>query len=715
METRVFSAYNLARGVLLNCKLAIADNGHQPLKLLDIVISGMGMDATAGLWLTPLHAIPAVPRVFPFDLIYLDKDYRVLETAEMGPGIDFPAFRAEVASALVLPSDTLRSSQTASSDRLIVCPASDLQTLLAASGVLQPAKAPELRAAALSATETAPPIIELAPQRPVPGPSGPTTSPEHSILTAVAKTAQPSISAASIGLIEPPAPATNIQSEIKNIPERSVSGHQREPLPPEPSLEIADAGFERPRKVQAPIIEHHVDPEDLFSNWVVSPPPGARAERPSPAAGAAPPKAPAPKTATPARNGKQNGTKASASANVPAERSDSKVPDNPAPAVKSKAASHEKLPTPTRVGIPQLPPASTFTAIPYGMWQVSMPTAVAPVLPANQFSSKPTPAANGRNSANSAKSAPVRPGVAKTDVSAETTPVKLPSVPAALESDVATPVAPPASPAKSQPAAHLRMESERLEPAPKPADRKSAEKLAPGDFLASLQRKLAKIQQSKSATAPPSEHASEGSPAPAQAAPSLSNRPTASVSAVVQPGAKQTAAALPKSSPPADLRLVEPAIANPDLRSKPAPSSTQLKAKTESLPASLRSKFKHWLNPVATPTDRRRALRRYVPGMVAHYFTGGAPKPKEVADISMSGMYLLTDDRWMPGTMIQMTLQKPCARGERKQSMNVLSRIVRRGSDGVAIEFIMPEALSHISHDIQPSQATDKLALARFL
>jgi len=101
--------------------------------------------------------------------------------------------------------------------------------------------------------------------------------------------------------------------------------------------------------------------------------------------------------------------------------------------------------------------------------------------------------------------------------------------------------------------------------------------------------------------------------------------------------------------------------------------------------------------------------------MVAHYFTGGAPKPKDVADISMSGMYLLTDDRWMPGTMIQMTLQKPCSLGEKKQSINVLSRIIRRGSDGVAVEFVMPEALSHISHDIQPSQATDKIALARFL
>ena len=101
--------------------------------------------------------------------------------------------------------------------------------------------------------------------------------------------------------------------------------------------------------------------------------------------------------------------------------------------------------------------------------------------------------------------------------------------------------------------------------------------------------------------------------------------------------------------------------------------------------------------------------------MVAHYFTGGAPRGHEIADISMTGMYLLTGDRWMPGTMIQMTIQKPCAQGERKQSMNVLSRIIRRGSDGVAIEFVMPDALSHIGHDIQPSQATDKFALARFL
>jgi len=100
--------------------------------------------------------------------------------------------------------------------------------------------------------------------------------------------------------------------------------------------------------------------------------------------------------------------------------------------------------------------------------------------------------------------------------------------------------------------------------------------------------------------------------------------------------------------------------------------------------------------------------------MVAHYFTGGSPQPHSVADISMTGFYLLTEDRWMTGTMIQMTMQKPSKRGG-KQSITVLSKIVRRGSDGVGAEFVMPESIDSHTRDIQPSQATDRFALARFL
>jgi hypothetical protein len=168
---------------------------------------------------------------------------------------------------------------------------------------------------------------------------------------------------------------------------------------------------------------------------------------------------------------------------------------------------------------------------------------------------------------------------------------------------------------------------------------------------------------------------------------------------------------------PNSLAPSEIEIATRKGRSKVPPARrVEAEVKASTPPLTLAERFKRWLNPdVKANGDRRRAHRRYVPGMVAHYYTGGAPKPHDIADISMTGFYLLTEDRWMPDTMIQMTLQKPCAKGERKQSITVLSRIVRRGSDGVAAQFVMPEGLDPHSHEVQPSQTTDKFALARFI
>ena len=84
----------------------------------------------------------------------------------------------------------------------------------------------------------------------------------------------------------------------------------------------------------------------------------------------------------------------------------------------------------------------------------------------------------------------------------------------------------------------------------------------------------------------------------------------------------------------------------------------------------------------------------------------------------MTGFYLLTEDRWMAETMIQMTLQKPCAKGERKPIHRgpFKDRSVEDQNPGVAAQFAMPEDLDPRSHDVQPSQATrDKFTLARFL
>ena len=691
MNTRGYSAYNLARGVLLNSKLTLADSGNRPLKLLDIVVSGMGMDPGAGLWLIPLNAVPAVPRVFPFDIIYLDKEYRVLDTAEMGPGVAFPAFHAEVASALVLPSDTLRRTHTEANDRLIVCVSNELEALLAASSLLAPDTAEPLidpagGAAVSTGKPSRPGVIDVAPSTPPVAAPGPATAFEQSILTAVAKVA-----------------------ETGNALEPKPSARQ-DAVVPGPSIAITEAVLDLPRWVQPAIVEHRIDPEDLFSNWVVSAPPVPLKGRVGPPVAPEAPKSGVAAEETTAQPPRQNGRKSSAS-KPPAENplatrtssadsSPSKVQAKPKPSDKPLLSSKKTgdsvkadKTVKAREPAPPVLPATTFTAVPYGMWQVSMPTAVASMAGAKS----PAPA-NRPESGNVTR---VKPDIPES-----------PEKPAASVAMLATETAasPQAPPAKVE----STSKTPGLAPSPKPAVRDSASSEAhrPGDFVASLQEKLQRAQQSRSSPTSPADTTPETSMAAAGNT-SLAPIPSPASSPQLAAGSDPSITTRPAVQTTRPASDPTKSVSAPAPLFKPTPSSP-VKSK-EPASGGFRSKFKQWLNPGSSPSDRRRAGRRYVPGMVAHYFTGGAPKPRDVADISMSGMYVLTDDRWMPGTMIQMTLQKPCAQGEKKQSINVLSRIVRRGSDGVAAEFVMPEALSHISHDIQPSQATDKFALARFL
>jgi hypothetical protein len=100
---------------------------------------------------------------------------------------------------------------------------------------------------------------------------------------------------------------------------------------------------------------------------------------------------------------------------------------------------------------------------------------------------------------------------------------------------------------------------------------------------------------------------------------------------------------------------------------------------------------------------------------VAYYWTGGSPKAHRVADISETGFYLVTEDRWVVETMIQMTLQKSGANGQRKVSMSVLTKVIRNGKDGVGTEFVMSESLDLHSREMLGARGTDRRILGRFL
>jgi hypothetical protein len=103
---------------------------------------------------------------------------------------------------------------------------------------------------------------------------------------------------------------------------------------------------------------------------------------------------------------------------------------------------------------------------------------------------------------------------------------------------------------------------------------------------------------------------------------------------------------------------------------------------------------KSWLERWWSPDPRkapemRKAPRGGVPGLAAYYWTGASPKAHSIKDISSTGLYVVTEERWYPGTLILMTLQETDSGQEGSgHSIAVHSRAVRWGNDGVGLQFI---------------------------
>ena len=127
-------------------------------------------------------------------------------------------------------------------------------------------------------------------------------------------------------------------------------------------------------------------------------------------------------------------------------------------------------------------------------------------------------------------------------------------------------------------------------------------------------------------------------------------------------------------------------------------------------PNSLKTWLQNWLS-----SDRRRAHRQPLPGLVAYYWTGSTPRAYQIADISSSGLYLLTEERWFPGTMVLMTLQRTDSAGKNIDDyVAVQSRVIRWGSDGLGLAFILSRS-GEMNSEGQSESGADKKTLERFL
>jgi hypothetical protein len=111
-----------------------------------------------------------------------------------------------------------------------------------------------------------------------------------------------------------------------------------------------------------------------------------------------------------------------------------------------------------------------------------------------------------------------------------------------------------------------------------------------------------------------------------------------------------------------------------------------------------------------------RTKRHPLPGLVVYYWTGGAPKACSIGNISSSGMYICTDERWLPGSVIPMTLQRVNATGEEPEDwVAVLAQVVRSGPDGYGVAFVFSKSTNLFGDEMPQEKIADSEALKRFL
>jgi hypothetical protein len=100
----------------------------------------------------------------------------------------------------------------------------------------------------------------------------------------------------------------------------------------------------------------------------------------------------------------------------------------------------------------------------------------------------------------------------------------------------------------------------------------------------------------------------------------------------------------------------------------------------------------NWLSQ-APEKDRRISPRKRWPHLAAVETEGSSVAPYAVRDISTSGLYLLTEERWPLGTRVRMSLQRTDSLDDASMIPTTMElRVSRWGADGVGLEFVTADA-----------------------
>jgi hypothetical protein len=121
-----------------------------------------------------------------------------------------------------------------------------------------------------------------------------------------------------------------------------------------------------------------------------------------------------------------------------------------------------------------------------------------------------------------------------------------------------------------------------------------------------------------------------------------------------------------------------------------------------------------------TQEPQPRAERREVPGLEAIHWTGSSPGLDIVKNISSTGMYLVTRERWQEGEINPVRLVYPeLADDSAEKQVTIETRTIRCGEDGLGLSFILPECMDlwlwKTDDRIEPEDILSEFRLSRAL
>jgi hypothetical protein len=96
-------------------------------------------------------------------------------------------------------------------------------------------------------------------------------------------------------------------------------------------------------------------------------------------------------------------------------------------------------------------------------------------------------------------------------------------------------------------------------------------------------------------------------------------------------------------------------------------------------------------------------------------WTVGSQQFFPVGDISATGFYLLTHERWTPGTMVSMNLERKNPSEQcSSDSLSVLAQVVRHDTHGMGLQFVMESFVQANIGLSSPGEGTKKESLNKF-